>query len=209
MAKQIWKSGTMLYPLPAVLVSCAHGGRDNVFTVAWTGIVCTDPAKTYVSVRPERYSYELIRESGEFVINLVPAHLARACDLCGVISGREGDKFARAGLTRETMRDVGCPGVAECPVQLECRVDQVLKLGSHHMFLSDILCVHADEALLSPTGKLELERAALLSYSHGGYYEPGRMLGHFGFSVRKKPSGSGRSPRVRRGSGSGDGGNDR
>ena len=187
MTKQIWKSGTMLYPLPAVLVSCAHGGQDNVFTVAWTGIVCTNPAQTYVSVRPERYSYDLIRQSGEFVINLVPSSLARACDLCGVVSGRDGDKFARAGLTREAMRDVNCPGVAECPVQLECRVKQVLELGSHHMFLADILCVHADDALLNDAGKLELERASLISYSHGAYFEPGRALGGFGFSVRKKP----------------------
>lgn len=187
MTKQIWKSGTMLYPLPAVLVSCAHGGQDNVFTVAWTGIVCTNPAQTYVSVRPERYSYDLIRQSGEFVINLVPSSLARACDLCGVVSGRDGDKFARAGLTREAMRDVNCPGVAECPVQLECRVKQVLELGSHHMFLADILCVHADDALLNDAGKLELERASLISYCHGAYFEPGRALGGFGFSVRKKP----------------------
>lgn len=188
MAKQIWKSGTMLYPLPAVLVSCAEGGRDNVFTAAWTGIACTAPAMTYVSVRPERYSYELIRRSGEFVINLVPSALARACDLCGVVSGRECDKFERAGLTREGMRDVACPGVAECPVQLECRVKQVLELGSHHMFLAEILCVHVEEGLLDESGKLELERAALVSYNHGGYYESGRKLGHFGFSIRKKPA---------------------
>lgn len=187
MAKQIWKSGTMLYPLPAVMVSCAADGRDNVFTAAWTGIVCTNPAMTYVSVRPERFSYDLIRKSGEFVINLVPSELARACDLCGVVSGREGDKFKRAGITRDQMRDVNCPGIAECPVQLECRVRQVMELGSHHMFLSDILCVHADEKLLNESGKLELERASLISYSHGAYYEPGRALGHFGFSVRKKP----------------------
>ena len=209
MTKQIWKSGTMLYPLPAVLVSCAHGGQDNVFTVAWTGIVCTNPAQTYVSVRPERYSYDLIRQSGEFVINLVPSSLARACDLCGVVSGRDGDKFARAGLTREAMRDVNCPGVAECPVQLECRVKQVLELGSHHMFLAEVLGVTVDgaymnengrfelnstnlvayshDALLNDAGKLELERASLISYSHGAYFEPGRALGGFGFSVRKKP----------------------
>ncbi len=129
----------------------------------------------------------MIRQSGEFVINLVPSSLARACDLCGVVSGRDGDKFARAGLTREAMRDVNCPGVAECPVQLECRVKQVLELGSHHMFLADILCVHADDALLNDAGKLELERASLISYSHGAYFEPGRALGGFGFSVRKKP----------------------
>ena len=187
MAKQIWKSGTMLYPLPAVLVSCGAEGRDNVFTVAWTGIVCTNPAMTYVSVRPERYSYELIAQSGEFVINLVPSALARACDLCGVTSGRDGDKFARAGLTRERMSQVACPGVAECPVQLECHVVDRLELGSHHMFLAEILCVRAEESLLNESGKLELERARLLSYSHGGYFAPGEQLGHFGFSVRKKP----------------------
>ena len=180
MAKQIWKSGTMLYPLPAVMVSCAADGRDNVFTAAWTGIVCTNPAMTYVSVRPERFSYDLIRKSGEFVINLVPSELARACDLCGVVSGREGDKFKRAGITREQMRDVNRPGTAECQVQLECRVRQAgTELGSHHMFLSDILCVHADEKLLNESGKLELERASLISYSHGAYHEPGRALGHF------------------------------
>lgn len=187
MGRVIWKPGNMLYPVPAVLVSVqGKEGNDNLITVAWTGTVCSEPAMTYVSVRRERYSYTLLKETGEYVINLVPAGLARALDLCGVKSGRDGDKFALAGLTRLASAEVKPPSVAECPVSIECRVTQVLELGSHDMFLGKVAAVTVDKTLLQPSGKLDLSRANLITYSHGEYFAPGRELGNFGFSVKKR-----------------------
>lgn len=177
----------MLNPLPAVLVSCAHDGRTNLLTVAWTGTVCTNPPMLSISVRPERFSYELIRRSGEFTVNLTTAAMARATDWCGVRSGRDCDKWAASGLTPAPGVAVGCPHVAESPVSIECRTRQILELGSHHMFVAEVVNVLADTEYLDPhTGRFDLARANLLSYSHGHYFETGREIGHFGFSVRKK-----------------------
>ena len=196
--KQSWKPGTMIYPLPAVLVSCGESEQEyNLFTVAWTGTVCTNPPMCYISVRPERHSYEIIKRTGEFVINLTTASLARATDWWGVRSGRDYDKFSEMGLRAEPAAVVGAPVVAESPVSIECRVRQVIELGSHDMFLADVVNVLVDEEYINPeTGKLELERAEIITYSHGEYFRLGEMIGHFGWSVRKKkkrhPSRSGK-----------------
>ena len=186
MSKVVWKPGTLLAPVPAVMVSCGTMEKSNIITIAWTGIVNSDPAMTYISVRPSRYSYDLIRESGEFVINLTNDKLIRATDLCGVRSGRDGDKFQLAKLTKEPASQLACPMIAESPISLECRGKQVLPLGSHDMFLAEIVAVNVDESLLDEKGKLHLSRAGLMSYSHGEYFGQGRRLGSFGCSVRKK-----------------------
>lgn len=186
--KQSWKPGTMIYPLPAVLVSCGENEQEhNLFTVAWTGTVCTNPPMCYISVRPERHSYDIIKRTGEFVINLTTASLARATDWCGVRSGRDYDKFSEMGLTAEPAAVVSAPVVVESPVSIECRVRQVIELGSHDMFLADVVNVLVDEQYINPeTGKLELDRAEIITYSHGEYFRLGEMIGHFGWSVRKK-----------------------
>ena len=195
--KQSWKPGTMIYPLPAVLVSCGEtDGEQNLFTVAWTGTVCTNPPMCYISVRPERHSYEIIKRTGEFVINLTNSKLARATDWCGVRSGRDYDKFAEMGLTAEAAAVVKAPVVAESPVAIECRVKQIIPLGSHDMFLADVVNVLVDEEYInSETGKLELERADMITYSHGEYFRLGEAIGHFGWSVRKKKRKPQRRPR--------------
>ena len=186
--KQSWKPGTMIYPVPAVLVSCGDTEEKNVFTVAWTGTVCTNPPMCYISVRPERHSYEIIKRTGEFVINLTTASLARATDWCGVRSGRDYDKFEQMGLTPIEAAVVGAPAVEESPISIECKVRQILPLGSHDMFLADVVNVLVDEAYINPeTNRLELERAAPIVYSHGEYFRLGEVIGHFGWSVRKKP----------------------
>ncbi len=177
----------MIYPLPAVLVSCGDAAVNNLLTVAWTGTICTDPAMCFISIRPERYSYELIRRNMEFTINLTTEAIARASDWCGVRSGRDFDKWALSGLTREEGAMVSCPSVAESPVSIECRVKQILPLGSHDMFLAEVLCVRADESLIdAETGVFHLENAGLVNYSHGHYFAQGREIGRFGFSVMKK-----------------------
>ena len=189
MEKQRWNPGALLAPVPAVLVSCGTAEAPNLLTVAWTGIVCSQPATTYISLRPERHSYGIIRESGEFVINLTTKDMVRAVDFCGVRSGRDTDKFARCGLTPEAAEPLRCPAVGESPVQLLCKVTQVLPLGSHDMFLARIVGVQVDPALLDGQGKLHLDRANLLAYAHGEYFALGEKLGSFGYSVRKKPAG--------------------
>lgn len=186
MSKVVWKPGTMLYPVPAVLVSSHDGGTDNVLTVSWAGTVCTEPAMLSISLRPERHSYGLIRRSGEFVVNLPTADMARAVDFCGVKSGAGIDKISAAGLSRRPARYVSAPLIAECPVCIECRVKDVVPLGSHHLFLSEVLAVHAEESLIDSKGKFHLERAGLLCYNHGHYCAVAKPLGGFGFSVRKK-----------------------
>ena len=195
MAKQVWKGGNMLYPLPAVMVSCANAaGEKDIVTVAWTGTVCTNPPMLSISLRPERHSYHIIRESGEFVVNLVTSRLQRACDWCGVRSGRDYDKWAECRLTAAPSAKLElAPVIEESPVNIECRVRDVLELGSHHMFLADVLAVQVEEGLLDARGKLDLARADLTAYSHGEYFELGRRLGSFGYSVRKRP------PKGRRG----------
>lgn len=196
MAKQVWKGGNMLYPLPAVMVSCASGaGEKDIVTVAWAGTVCTNPPMLSISLRPERHSYHIIRESGEFVVNLVTSRLQRACDWCGVRSGRDYDKWAECRLTAEPAAKLElAPAIAESPVNIECRVRDVLELGSHHLFLADVIAVQVEEGLLDARGKLDLARANLTAYSHGEYFELGRNLGSFGYSVRKRKPG----PRRRR-----------
>lgn len=185
--KQVWKPGTLLYPLPAVLVSCGDSERSNLMTAAWTGTVCTNPAMLYVSIRPERYSYGIIRERGEFTVNLTTAAMARATDYCGVKSGRDTDKWAGSGLHPVPGVGVACPAVEESPVSIECRLRQVIPLGSHDMFLAEVVDVLADSRYMDADGRFDLAKAGLMNYSHGHYYCQGRPLGHFGFSVRRKP----------------------
>ena len=187
--KESWKPGTLIYPLPAVRVRCgATPDEYNLLTVAWTGTVCTDPPMCYVSVRPERHSYGIIRRTGEFVINLTTRGLARAADWCGVRSGRDYDKFREMGLTPGKALKVAAPIVEESPVSIECRVRQVLELGTHDMFLAEVVAVQVDADYIDPaTGRFCLERACPIVYSHGEYFALGEALGHFGWSVRKKP----------------------
>ena len=185
--KQTWNPGNMLYPLPAVMVSVTDGkGEDDIITVAWTGTVCTNPPMVYISVRPERYSYHMIKETGEFVINLTTEKLAFATDYCGVRSGRDTDKFKDTGLTREKADHVKAPMIKESPVSIECRVREVKELGSHHMFLADVLAVHADEAYMDEKNRFDLNMAGPLVYSHGEYLGTGKKIGTFGYSVKKK-----------------------
>ena len=185
--KVSWKPGTMIYPLPAVLVSCGTMERSNILTVAWTGTLCTNPPMCYISVRPERHSYSLIKARMEFTINLTTSAMARATDWAGVRSGAEYDKWKETGLTPEPGIKVGCPSIAESPLSIECRVKEVVHLGSHDMFVADVLNVLADESLMDPdTGAFDLASAGLLNYSHGQYFEQGAPIGRFGWSVKKK-----------------------
>ena len=190
--KQRWKPGTVLYPLPAVLVSCGATPEEyNLLTVAWTGTVCTNPPMCSISVRPERHSYGIIRRTGEFVINLTTRRLARATDWCGVRSGRDWDKFREMGLTPVASETVAAPLLAESPVNIECWVRQVVPLGSHDLFIAEVVGVQVDEALIDPaTGRFCLERADPIVYSHGEYFVLGEALGHFGWSVRKRKKGA-------------------
>lgn len=198
MLKINWKPGTLLAPAPPALVTSGDGEHSNVFTAAWTGIVCSEPPMTYVSIRKERFSHGIIAEKREFVINLPCEAIARATDLCGVKSGRDGDKFALAGLTREPSHVVAAPTIAECPVSLECRVREIIPLGSHDMFLADIVSVGVDPRFVDEKGALHMEKCGLLAYAHGAYFGLGKQLGTFGFSVRKKPLPAHRRPKKRK-----------
>lgn len=187
MKKELWKPGNMVYPLPVVMVSCKREGeRPNIITVAWTGTVCTNPAKAYISVRPERYSYDMIKDSGEFVINLTTKKLVRAVDFCGVRSGQDVDKFKEMSLTAGECEYVKAPLIMECPVNIECRVEKLIELGSHHMFLSRVEGVHVEPEYLDAKGRFDLNKSDLIVYSHGEYYNLGEKLGTFGYSVKKK-----------------------
>lgn len=187
MSKVTFKPGTMLNPVPVVMVSCGTEPENhNIITIAWTGIVNSEPPMAYISVRKSRYSHELIEKSGEFVINLPTAELAKATDYCGVKSGRNVNKFQEMKLTPVAAREVGCPMIGEAPVNLECKVTKVLEFPSHDMFLADIVAVHADESLLNDKGRLALEKAGLICYSHGEYFPLGKhALGKFGYSIMK------------------------
>ena len=185
MTKITWKPGTMLSPLPPAMISCGSVEKPNVMTAAWTGIVSSEPAMTYVSIRPSRYSHELIKESGEFVINLTTLDLVVAADFCGVKSGRDTDKFKEMNLTAEACSEVSAPQIAESPLSLECKVKSVTNYGSHDMFLAEIVAVNVDDKYIDANGKLCLEKAGLVAYSHGHYFTLGRDLGSFGFSVNK------------------------
>ena len=188
MAKQTWKPGNMIYPLPAVMVSTADKkGNSNILTVAWTGTVCTNPPMAYISVRPERYSYHMIKESGEFVINLTTKKLIRATDYCGVRSGRDVDKWKECRLTKSSAKSrKDAPVIEEAPVKIDCKVKSIQELGSHHMFLAEVTAVQVDETYMDEKGKFDLNRTGLIAYSHGEYLDLGTKLGTFGYSVRKK-----------------------
>ena len=190
MSKQIWKPGNMLYPLPAVMVSVADkAGNSNIITLAWVGTVCSDPAMVSISVRKERFSHHMLEETGEFVINLTTEKLVRAMDACGVKSGRDMDKFKEMGLTAAAASTVKAPLIAESPVNIECKVRQVLELGSHDMFVAEVTAVQVDEAFMDDKNRFCLDKAGLIAYSHGTYYSLGEALGTFGYSVRKKKGG--------------------
>ena len=178
--------GTILNPVPAVIVTCGTLEKPNALTIAWTGTLCSNPPKTYISVRPERYSYEIIKSSGEFCINLTTAELAKATDYLGVRSGRNEDKLARLGLSVSATQSVSAPILDASPLSIECRVDSIIPLGSHDMFIADIVAVDAARELLDEKGRLCLDKAGLLAYSHGEYYTLGKKVGKFGYSVRKK-----------------------
>lgn len=187
MAKELWKPGNMLYPLPVVMVSMADkNGKTNIITIAWAGTVCTNPPMVSISVRPERYSYPILKETGEFVINLTTKELAFATDYCGVKSGRDVDKFKEMKLTPLKAKEVKAPLIQESPVNLECRVREILPLGSHHMFLAHVAAVHADEKYMDEKHKFHLEKAEPIVYSHGAYLACGEQIGTFGYSVKKK-----------------------
>lgn len=186
MSRQTWKPGNMLYPLPAVMVSCCdREGNANILTIAWAGTICTNPPMVSISVRPERYSYSMIRETGEFVINLTTEALVYATDFCGVKSGRNVDKFQALHLTALPGEKVSAPLIKESPVNLECKVTEIKELGSHHMFLAEVVAVHVDEQYMNENNKFCLENAKPIVYSHGAYLRTGEILGTFGFSVRK------------------------
>lgn len=185
MTKITWKPGTMLSPLPPVLVSSGTVANPNVMTVAWTGIICSDPVITYVSIRPSRFSYDIIKESGEFVINIPTWKLVAAVDYCGVKSGRNIDKFKEMELTPQACTQVSAPQIAECPLSLECKVKSVTPYGTHDMFLAEVVAVNVDDAYIDEKGALDLEKAGILAFAHGKYYTLGRNLGSFGFSVNK------------------------
>jgi flavin reductase (DIM6/NTAB) family NADH-FMN oxidoreductase RutF len=188
MSKILWKPGTMIYPLPAVMVSCGATPEEfNILTIAWTGTICTDPPMCYISVRPSRYSYGIIRKNGEFVINLTTKALAYATDWCGVKSGADHNKFAEMGLTPVIGEIVKAPLIKESPVNIECIVKEIKELGSHHMFISEVVAVNADKTLFDEeTGVFRLYDAGPICYSHGKYFETGSFIGKFGFSVEKK-----------------------
>lgn len=186
MAKKIWKSGTFIYPIPAVMVSCGDMENSNIITVAWTGILNTNPAKVYISVRPERYSYNIIKEKKEFVINLTNKDLAYATDWCGVKTGAKVDKFKEMHLTKEECQFVNAPAIKESPVSIECKVTDIKEFGSHHMFIADVMSIDADEKYINEKGSFDISKCNLIAYANGGYYELGRKIGKFGFSVEKK-----------------------
>ena len=186
MAKIKWRGGALLAPAPPALVTCGDMENSNALAVAWTGIINTVPPKTYISVRPGRHSYQLIKERGEFVINLTSADMIKALDGCGMLTGAKVDKFAKFGLIKEQASEVSCPLVEQSPLSLECRVTDVIELGSHHMFLADVVAVDVDEHLIDANGKLRLDKANLAAFAHGEYFALGKKIGDFGFSVRKK-----------------------
>ena len=186
MAKVIWKPGTFVYPIPAVMVSCGTMEKSNIITVAWTGILNTEPAMVYISVRPTRYSYNLIKEQGEFVINLTTKKLVRETDWCGVKTGAKVDKFKEMNLHKEKAKFVQCPLIKESPVSIECKVKEIKELGSHHLFIAEVLSIDADEKYIDSKGAFDISKCNLIAYANGGYYILGKKVGKFGFSVMKK-----------------------
>ena len=186
MSKIKWKAGTFEYPIPAVMVSLGDMEKSNIITVAWTGIINTNPAMVYISVRPTRYSYNILKEKKEFVINLTTEKLAYATDWCGVKSGKNVDKFKEMHLTKEKANIVKCPLIKESPVSIECKVKKIIELGSHTMFMAEVLCIDADEKYIDEKGAFDISKCNLIAYANGGYYSLGKKLGKFGYSVQKK-----------------------
>lgn len=186
MSKITWKSGTFIYPLPAVMVTSGNMEKSNIITVAWTGILNTNPAIVYISVRPTRYSYELIKKQKEFVINLTNEKLAYATDWCGVKSGKDVDKFKQMNLTKEKANFVKCPMIKESPVTIECKVKEVRNLGSHDLFMAEVLSIDADEKYIDEKGAFDISKCNLVAYANGRYFEMGKQIGTFGYSVKKK-----------------------
>lgn len=186
MGKITWKGGIFVYPLPAVMVSCGDMKNSNIITVAWTGIINTNPAMCYISVRPDRFSHELIKKNGEFVINLTTKELARATDWCGVKSGRDFDKFKEMGLTKEKATIVKSPMIAESPISVECKVDKIVPLGSHDMITAKIVAINVSDKFVNEKGAFDISKCDLMAYANGGYYPLGKKIGQFGFSVMKK-----------------------
>lgn len=187
MSKIFWKPSTLLAPVAPTMVTCGTLEKPNILTIAWTGILNSNPPMTYISVRPTRYSHDIIQESGEFVINLTPSRLVRQADICGVKSGKDTNKFELTGLTPEKAEKVSVPLIAECPINIECRVKSITNLGSHDMFIADILGIDIDEEYIDKDGKLHMDRCGLASYVHGEYFAPGKKVGSFGYSVRRRP----------------------
>lgn len=185
MSKITWKSGTFEYPIPAAMVSCGTMEKSNIVTVAWTGVINTNPAMVYISIRPERYSHDIIKKSKEFVINLTNEQLAYATDWCGVKTGRNVDKFEKMHLTKEKATHVKCPMIGEAPVSIECKVKEIKKLGSHDMFIAEVLAINADEKYFDKKGTFDISKCNLIAYANGGYYTLGRKVGKFGYSVQK------------------------
>lgn len=193
MSRQTWKGGSLIAPLPAVLVSCKGKDRDgkdaeNIFTVAWTGIINTIPPKTYISVRKSRYSYDIIKNSGVFAINIPTAQIAKKVDYCGIYTGKKVNKFEKCSLTKEKTSEIDVPIIGECPLCLECKVTDIIELGTHDMFMADILCTNVGEEIIDGDGKLRLDKAGLMAFAHGEYFELGKKIGYFGFSTKKKGS---------------------
>ncbi len=186
MSKVQWKGGTFIYPIPAVMVSCGTMEESNIITVAWTGILNTNPAMCYISVRPERYSHNIIKENGEFAINLTTRQLAYATDWCGVKSGRDVDKFKEMKLTKERANIIKAPLIKECPVSVECKVKEIVPLGSHDMFVAEIVAIDADEKYIDEKGAFDISKCDLIAYANGGYYPLESKIGKFGYSVQKK-----------------------
>lgn len=185
MKKTIWKSGTFIYPLPAVMVSCGDMEKSNIITVAWTGIMNTNPAMCYISVRQERYSYNIIKETGEFAINLTTKELAYATDWCGVKTGAKVDKFKEMKLTKQKAENIKCPLIEESPISIECKVKEIKELGSHHMFIADVLSIDVAEKYIDDKGAFDISKCELIAYANGGYYELDKKIGKFGYSVQK------------------------
>ena len=186
MAKKTLKGGALLSPLPPTMVSCGDMENSNIITIGWTGILNTVPPKTYISVRPTRHSYNIIKEKGEFVINLTPSRLVKEADFCGIYTGKKVNKFEKCKLTKVKGSAVDCPMIEECPISIECKVTDIIPLGSHDMFMADIVAINVDEDLFDKEGKMHFEKAGLIAYAHGEYYELGKKIGRFGFSTDKK-----------------------
>ena len=194
MKKVSWKGGTLIAPMPPVMVTCGTHEKSNIITIAWTGIINTHPPMTYISVRPSRHSYDIIKESGEFAINLTTAELVKKADYCGVYTGKKVDKFAKCGFEKQEASVVSCPIIGESPLALECKVKDVISLGTHDMFLAEIVAIDVAEELLDESGRLCLEKARLVAFSHGEYFEVGKKIGTIGFSVKPKKNTKAKKP---------------